>query len=304
MKHAILYITIIAALTGACSKEEQPVASANTGLLDIFTPGSDADPVVRDIYNSHGIWIRTEFASVQELTNGYLEVDALVRVRGAKPLDPALKDEVYAYTNTLLSNVPGAFTKAFFPLEIFYVESYGASWWVYPLKHLGRSRLIISWPNTTIGTIPVADPAKHYYQDSVLTVGVWNIICQSITARMEEPIADFVAAGKTHDGGKAYDQILNAYYADYDIEKYDAAIDELTREGGFLTGAGSRDFRSDLASWIQLLATESSENIQREYLDNSPARAAKYAIVIDFARQHGWDIQAAGNTFRQRRDNP
>ncbi|MDR0766068.1 MAG: hypothetical protein LBF09_03910 [Odoribacteraceae bacterium] len=303
MKH-ILPVIIIAALLAGCSKEESPVASENTGILDIFTPGADADPEVREIYNTHGIWVRTKFASITELTNGYLEVDALVRARGAESLDTTLKSEVYAYTSALLSNVPGTFTKAFFPLEIFYVKSYGALYWVYPLKHLGRSRLIISWPNSTAGTIPVTDPANHYYRDSVLTAGVWNIICQSITGRMEEPLAAFSAAGKAYDNGKVYDQILNAYYADGDIDKYEAAIEELTREGGFLTGAGSRDFRSDFAGWLRLLATDSYDNIRRDYLDNSPARAAKYAIVVDFALQYGWDIQAAGNTFQQRHNNP
>lgn len=299
----IVYLTI-ALLVGACTKEEQPVASENTGILDIFTPGPNADPVVRGIYDSHGIWVRTTFSSVQEITNGYLEVDALVRPRGVQPLDPALESEVFAYTSALLANVPGSFTKAFFPLEIFYVQTYGASWWIYPLKHLGRSRLVISWPNTTTGTIPVTDPANHYYQDSVLTVGVWGIIAQSIASRMENPIEEFVAAGKPYDNGQAYDQLVNAYYADGDLDKYEAGVEALTREGGYLTGGGSRDFRADFSGWIRLLATTSYEEIRARYLDDSPARAAKYAVVVDFARQYGWDIQAAGNTFHQRHNNP
>jgi hypothetical protein len=301
MKH-IMIIIAAALLAASCTKEEQPVASENTGILDLFTPGADAATPVKEMYASHSVWVRTSFASVQEITNGYLEIDALVRARGAVNLDPEVAPEVYAYTASLLSNVSPAFARAFFPLEIFYVKTYGASYWVYPLKRLGRGRLIISWPNTTAGTIPVTDPANHYYQDSVLTTGVWNLIGPAITARMENPIASFVDAGKAYDGGRAYDQIIAAYNADGDLAKRDAAIAALTAEGGYLSGGGSREFRVDFAEWVRLLATESRANIQALYLDDSPARAAKYAAVVDFARQYAWDIQAAGDAFRRGHD--
>jgi hypothetical protein len=304
MKYFTIQLTALVALllAGGCSEESHPVASEQLGIIEMFSPGADADPEVWRMFNDYGVWVRTHFASVQELTNSILEVDNLVRVRGAENLDSARYGEVYLYTSTLLANLSPEFTRAFFPLEFYYVKSYGVSYWVYPLKRLGRGRLIISWPNTTAGTIPVTDPANHYYQDSVLTTGVWGLITPAITARMEEPPAGFVAAGKPHDNGEVYDQILDAYYADGDLEKYDTALDELTRDGGYVTGSGSRDFRADLADWIRLIATESRENIQRDYLSDSKARAAKYEIVINFMKQYKWDIQAAGNTFRQRHD--
>ncbi|MDR2130271.1 MAG: hypothetical protein LBP56_03750 [Odoribacteraceae bacterium] len=299
MKHTIICLTLLAALLAArCTKEAHPTASENPGIAAMFSPGADAAPEVLRMFNEYGVWVRDTFTSIVELTNGYLEVDNVVRARGAQPLDPALKEEVIAYSADLLANVSSAFSRAFFPLEIVYVQSYGVNWWVYPLKRLGRSRLIISWPNTTAGTIPVTDPANHYYQDSVLTLGVWNLIGPAIAARFDEPLAEFVAAGKAYDNGKAYDQIYNAYQSDGDAEKYAAALDELTRDGGFLSGNGSRDFRSDFAEWIRLVATESHENIRARYLDNSPARAAKYDVLVRFARQYEWDIQAAGNAFR------
>ncbi|MDR1273718.1 MAG: hypothetical protein LBK12_04135, partial [Odoribacteraceae bacterium] len=303
MKHIAIQLTIIAALlAGGCSDESHPVASDNLGILDMFTPGADAAPEARQIFDDYGVWVRTRFASVQEITNGILEVDATVRRYGAENLDEGRLHEVYAYSSALLSNVSREFTRAFFPLEIFYVKTYGASYWIYPLKLLGRSRLIISWPNDPANTAPVADPANYYYQDSTLATGVWRLIATSITARLEEPVAEFVAAGKAYDNGKAYDQILNAYYSDYDVAKYDAAIEELMNTGGYLSGGGSRDFRSDFADWIRLLATESRENIQRDYLDNSAALANKYEAVVNFARRYQWDIQAAGNKFRQQYD--
>jgi hypothetical protein len=300
MKYIAIQLTIIAAiLAGGCNKESHPVASENLGIIEMFTPGADADQEVRQIFNDYGVWVRTHFASVQEITNAILEVDAIVRRYGVENLDSTRINEVYQYSSALLSNVSKEFTKTFFPLEIFYVKTYGASYWIYPLKLLGRSRLIISWPNDPTNTDPVADPANYYYQDSVLANGIWRLIASSVTARVEEPIAEFVAAGKAYDNGKAYDQILNAYYADYDVAKYEAAIEELTNTGGYLSGSGSRDFRTDFADWIRLLATESYENIKRDYLDNSKARANKYEVVVNFARRYQWDIQAAGNKFRQ-----
>jgi hypothetical protein len=299
MKHAIQLIIIAALLAGGCTGENDPVASESLGILDMFTPGEDADPEVRQIFDDYGVWVRTYFASAREITNSSLEIDANNARYGAQLLDDERLPEVYAYTSALLSNVTGEFTKTFFPLEIFYVKSYGASYWPTPLKILGRNRLIISWPNDPNNTEPVADLANYYYQDSVLADGVWRLIASSIAARLATPIEEFVTAGKAHDNGKAYDQILNAYYADRDIEKRDAALEELTSTGGYLSGGGSRDFRTDFADWLRLLATESHANIKRDYLDNSKARANKYEIVVNFARRYQWNIQAAGNKFRQ-----
>ncbi|MDR0844179.1 MAG: hypothetical protein LBN71_03085, partial [Tannerella sp.] len=269
MKHKVIYLTFFAvALTlSGCEKESAPTASDNLGIIEMFSPGPNDAPEVKQIFNDYGVWVRTYFATVRDLTNAILEVDNLVLNRGAQNLDPERAGEVYMYTQTLLSNVSKEFTNAFFPLEFYYVKSYGASYWVYPLKRLGRSRIIITWPNTTAGTIPVTNPQQHYYQDSVLTVGVWNLIVPAITARMEEPVYEFVSAGKAYDNGKAYNRILEEFRTD--AAKREAALADLTRNGGYITGNGTYDFSSDFAEWICLLATESYENIKRDYLDDS-----------------------------------
>jgi predicted small secreted protein len=90
--------------------------------------------------------------------------------------------------------------------------------------------------------------------------------------------------------------------------KSNAAIDQLCIEGGFipdvtaagnLVGSSANSFENDFSSWASLVVTESYENIRTKYLDNSPARKAKYEALIEFCKSYGWDIQAAGNKFRQ-----
>ena len=43
---------------------------------------------------------------------------------------------------------------------------------------------------------------------------------------------------------------------------------------------------------------ESYENIKKDYLDNSKSRALKYAIIIKYFKEYGWDIQVSGNKYR------
>ena len=83
-------------------------------------------------------------------------------------------------------------------------------------------------------------------------------------------------------------------------EKYDKAIDELCKNGGFLSGAGSGKFTTDFGDWLSLLVMESYDNIKKDYLDNSIARTAKYKVIVEFFKKYNWDIQAAGNKFRQK----
>lgn len=78
-------------------------------------------------------------------------------------------------------------------------------------ESVGRSRLILMWPNTTDGAIPVTDPVNHYYQDSVLASEVWRKLGSMIVARMEEPLKEFVAGGKAYDDGEAYEKLGNEY---------------------------------------------------------------------------------------------
>ena len=102
---------------------------------------------------------------------------------------------------------------------------------------------------------------------------------------------------------KAFDKIMADYYKDYDAAKKDAALDELARAGGYITGSASRNFDSDFGEWLKLLATESYTNIKAKYLDNSPSRAQKYEILIKYFKDYGWDIQATGNKYREKLGN-
>lgn len=287
----------------ACDEETSPVATEDLGIEALFSPGEDADPEVKDIYNRYGVWVRTHFDHIDQLTNAIIAEDALVKNFGATNMDETLVSQPYAYVKTLLENVSERFVRAYFPLEFFFVETYGSGYWSYDFAKVGRSRLVICWPNQAEGCIAVTDPENHYYQDSVLTTTVWGYLNGMITDRMEEDILpEFEAAGRAYDGGEAADKILDDYYNDYDEEKYEKAMKELADSGGFVTGEGSKSFRQDFGDWIKLVATESFENIKRDYLDNNKARAKKYEIFIDFMNEYGWDIQAAGNLFRQKFD--
>ena len=98
-------------------------------------------------------------------------------------------------------------------------------------------------------------------------------------------------------------EACNEYYADGDEEKWNTSMQELADGGGFITGYGSRDFRTDIGEWIQLLVTESYDNIKRTYLDNNSMRAQKYEILVTWLKENfDWDIQACGNEFREKYD--
>ena len=291
-------------LLAACNNEDDPVASEDLGIVDMFSPGADADQEVKDIYNKYGVWVRTHFDDIDELANAIIAEDQMVSMRGATNIQEQYIPETYAYTQTLLGNVSVDFVKQYFPLEFFYVETCGASFWTYDLLSIGRSRLVICWPNQMEGCIPVTDPVNHYYQDSVLTVNVWNRLVNMVTLRMNEDLLpEFGAAGKMYDGGEASDNIYQQYQQDGDEEKYNQSMQELADGGGFISGDGSSDFRSDIGEWLQLLVTESYDNIKRTYLDNNSMRAQKYEILVNWLKDNfDWDIQAAGNKFRAEYD--
>lgn len=326
MKSKIIYLmlTALVLFLSGCDKESKLSPTDDLGIVDMFSPGEDADPRVKTMYSDYGVWVRTYFNSVEELTNGILAQDALVAMRGAQNLEEEKIPEVLYYSEALLSNVSEEYAKSFFPLEIFYVKQYGSLYWIYPVKALGRSRLILMWPNTSEGAIPVEDPVNHYYRDSVLASEVWRKVGTMIVARMEEPLKDFVAGGKAYDDGVAYEKLGDEYDKDkkawkeenpdandddeeevknrpYEV-KYRNAVAELCRNGGYITGGSSRSFEGDFSEWLRLLVTESYDNIKKEYLDNSKPRALKYEIIIKYFKEYGWDIQAAGNRFRQRFD--
>ncbi|MDR1718963.1 MAG: hypothetical protein LBR67_02415 [Dysgonamonadaceae bacterium] len=297
---------------GSCSEEEALAPSDDLELAELFMPEEDADARVKTMYADYGVWVRTHFNSVKELTNSFLATNSIVASRGAVNLEEACVNEVIIYSQTLLSNVSKQFTNAFFPWELYFVKQYGASYWIYQFESLGRSRLIMMWPNQTSGTLPatnsttgftLADPENHYYNDEVLTTNVWRYLANMICARMADPITEFVAAGKAYDSGAAYDELMNNYYdGDYTYAEYQALLSELCNSGGYLTANGSRGFREDFADWIRMIATDSYANFYANYLDGNTMRQEKYQVVIDFCNQYGWDIQAAGNKFRQKHD--
>lgn len=290
--------------TVACNNEDDPIASENLGIVDMFSPGADADQEVKDMYNEYGVWVRTSANSVPELANAIIAESGQLAAYGSfENLDESCKSEVYTYMKTLLSKVPVNFAKTYFPQDFFFLKSL-RTWSDENLLKIGRSRLIIVWPNQMEGCIPVTDPANHYYQDSVLTTTIWSNLVEMVTLRMDENlIPEFGAAGKMYDGGEAAQAIDNEYYTDYDEEKWETSMKKLADEGGFISGYGSRNFRTDFGEWIQLLLTESYENIKREYLDNNAMRTAKYEILISWLKENfDWDIQACGNEFREKYD--
>jgi len=303
MKLRKLYILALGLSTtfAACKKEESPIASDDLKIPQMFSPAADADPKVKSIYNDYGLWIRMDFKDAKEVSNGILFTDVNNRF-GATKIDDNKRQEAIVYTESLMSNVPAKFTKALFPLEFFYVKTYNGSWWATDMQVIGRSRLLITWPNKMLNSLPVTDPATHYYRDSVLTRAVWSSLGTMMTPRMGSPIEGFELAGKAYDNGLVADRIQSDYFKDYDVAKRDAALDELAKSGGFITGSGSRSFEADFPQWIRLMATESYANIKKQYLDNSPRRAKKYEVLIKFFNSYGWDIQATGNQYRQKLD--
>ena len=326
MKNRIyLLIAFTGLIFAGCDKETHPSPSDDLGIVERFSPGEDAAPEVKAMYNDYGVWVRTHFNSVAELTNSILATDQIVAMYGAENLETEKVPEVLNYSQRLLENVSKEYARKFFPLEFYYVKQYGGAYWIYPIRALGRSRLIIMWPNTEDGVLPVTDAVNHYYQDSVLSAKIWNALGGMITARMEEPLTDFIAAGKAYDEGAAYEKLGDeydkdeaAYFKEHPDEKdeedeniinqrpyvikYNNAVKELCRNGGYLSGSGSRSFENDFADWLRVLATESYDNIKANYLDNSKPRAMKYNIIVKYFSQYNWDIQAAGNLYRQKFD--
>lgn len=298
-----IWVVLMAFVMFGCDDENNPVPSEDLGIPELFAPAEDADPRVKQMYNDWGLWVRMDFTNPDEVTNAYLSEDVNNRY-GATMIDDTCRESAIVYARTLLSNVSKEFAKAYFPLELFFVKTYNGSWWAADYQQIGRSRFVLCWPNEMEGALPVtkAGNPDHYYQDSVITHTVWKYFGGMIAARFDEPIQEFALAGKTYDKGEAFDKIKDEYYKDNDEEKYHAATQELCDVGGFLSGTGSSSFESDFADWILLLVTESYDNIKKEYLDTSSPRAAKYKILIDFFNSYNWDIQAAGNKFRQKYD--
>ena len=128
IKSRIIYLllTALVLLLSSCDKESKLSPTEDLGIVDMFSPDENADPRVKTKYNDYGVWVRTYFSSIDELTNAILAQDALVAMRGAENLEEEKVPEVLNYSEALLSNVSEQYSKSFFPLEFFYVKQYGS----------------------------------------------------------------------------------------------------------------------------------------------------------------------------------
>lgn len=298
MKTKLIFFTAVflGVLCLACDEESHPTASDNLDFGQYFGPGEDAEPIVKELFNTYGLWVRTEFDDPQELANAIIATDPYY-YRGSLPLENEDKEDVLTYTKTLLGTVSTAFTNKYFPQEFFFVNRYGNGY--YQLKTIGRVRLAIAWPSGLEGAIPVTDPANHYFQDAVLAENIWNAIGNMMALRIEGELNDFLSAGKPYDGGAVFDEYDDLYD---DPDEYEAAEKKYCQEMGYILGTGSWSFEYDFAQWTALVALNSYDYIKENYLDNSPIRAEKYKTFVKFFKDNGWDIQAAGNKFRQKYD--
>ncbi|NQX37529.1 hypothetical protein SAMN05421820_103484 [Pedobacter steynii] len=301
LKNKYVIAFSLAVLLWSCKKEEALIPSEGLKIENMFSPPADADPAVKELYQSYNVWMRMDFKDWKEVTNAILDNDPFNRF-GVEKIADQERSAAILYTKALMSGVAPKYAKSFFPLELFFVKSYGRGYFAENIKRIGRSRLVICWPNKMTDALPVLNPDRHYYQDSVLSNAIWAQLSSMITLRIPAPVKAFADAGKAYDNGAAVDKIRKEYDKDRDVEKRDAAYELLAMTGGFIEASGSSSFENDFSSWLRLLALESKENIKRKYLDNSPARAKKYEAFVAYLQSEGWDIQAMGNTYREKLD--
>lgn len=294
LNNIFLGVTLLGLLFSGCDKENNPEASGDLGITGMFGPKETDAPIVKELYKNYGLWVRMDFTDPKEVGYTTIAQDPW-GYYGTTLIEEANRESALVYTKTLMSNVPEVYANHFFPLEFFFVKMYGAATNV---KQIGRSRLVIAWPSQLEGALPVADPEKHYYQDSVLATAVWAKVGNMVALRFEEPLNDFVAAGKAYDDGAVFDKIEELYEKDSAmlVEK----SEEFCRASGYIYGSGSYSFATDFGQWLNLLAVESYDNIKKNYLDNSPMRTAKYNIIVKHFKDNGWDIQATGNKYREK----
>lgn len=292
-------------LASSCTKNESINSSESFGFQERFGPKEEELPAVKEMFKTYDLWLRLNFKDPKEVTNSILVQDVNNRY-GATPMDDKAKPSAIMFVDTLLHNVSTDFVRRVFPREFFFVKTYNGSWWKQDIYVLGRSRLIVCWPNERLNTQPITVPETHYYQDSVLTRMVWGNLSGMLAQRMEGKVPGFEAAGMPYDNGKALDEIDKNFpgNSDEDIEARNREVSKLAAERGYISGSGSRGYEVDLGQWFSLLTTESYPNIKKVYLDSSEKRAAKYKILTDFLKEeYNWDIQAAGNKYRKKLDS-
>lgn len=285
--------SLLAVLMCGCDKEENPVASDDVNIGKNFAPADDADPVVKKLYNDYGVWVRMDFDDPLEVANAIIANDPFYWNQYTTKIEDEHRASALTYARTLMGTVAAEFSNRYFPQELFFVKMYGLNT---NLKYIGRARLVIAWPSQFKGALPVTEPAMHYFQDSLLAAEIWNKIGYMISLRMTEPLVDFVSAGKPYDGGKVFDEYEDIYD---DPDEYEAAAAKYCQDMGYVFGEGSWSFEFDFAQWTALVALNSYDDIKANYLDNSPVRADKYKAFVQFFKDNGWDIQAAGNQYRQ-----
>ena len=71
IKSRIIYLllTALVLLLSSCDKESKLSPTEDLGIVDMFSPDENADPRVKTMYNDYGVWVRTYFSSIDELTN-------------------------------------------------------------------------------------------------------------------------------------------------------------------------------------------------------------------------------------------
>ncbi|GAB7087874.1 hypothetical protein [Marinifilum fragile] len=307
MKYKIICATIIAGcclFLTSCDKEDDLVSSEEIGIKENFLPGPGISGKEKEIYEKYNLWVRMDFEDPSEVENAMLYKDTYNRGNVTK-IDDEYRASAYKYIETLLSDIPEGFVKRFFPIDFFIVKEYGMWWAPTNAKSLGRSRLILQWPNTyddnrgrKVLDVNLEDYDYHYYQDVVLASVVWNVLA-GINSLLLESSEEIEAAGWAY-GEEATNKIEKEYERGSQ-EKQDA-LEELAREGGFISATGSKSFANDIKEWIEVLVLNSYEEVKAEYLDDSPTRTKKYAEVIKYFNDLGWDIQATGNKYAQLRD--
>ncbi|ERJ57849.1 hypothetical protein [Sphingobacterium paucimobilis] len=286
-----------------CTKEETPIPSEHVGVEELFSPALDAHPLEKSMFKEYGVWARMEFKDSKEVYNSYLGEDVNSSRYPVEKVDAGMRESAYIYLNTLLSNVNKKFSNELMPNEVFFVKTYGNPYYPPKFTTIGRNRLVITWPNA-VSELPIVDPEMLYYADESLTWGVWDKLTELISQRLLDEIDGFEELGKPYDGGVAFTKIRDQYFIDYDIEKRNRDWQTLADEGGYLDHYSSFSFKAEYKGWLQLILTESSENINAWYLDGNPMRKAKYELFVTyFKEKYNWDIQAAGNKFRETADS-
>ncbi|MDR2284701.1 MAG: hypothetical protein LBE37_15915 [Sphingobacterium sp.] len=286
----------------ACKKDDKINGSEEFGFEERFSPKESELPEIKDMFKTYNVWLRLNFKNSKEVMNAILMQDQNNRF-GATPIDEAMKPSAIMFMDTLLHNVSTEYVQKVFPREFFFVKTYNGSYWEENIKALGRTRLIVCWPNKVKDAQPITVPETHYYQDSVVTRMVWSNLSGMLVQRMEEEIPEFEAAGLPYDNGKIMDEISKNFPGNSveEIEIRDAELAKMTAERGYVSAWGSRSYDNDLAQWLNLLVLESFDNIKKNYLDNSPKRAEKYRILTEYLKkEYNWDIQASGDKYREK----